>query len=144
MKPGQSVISAEKNIRAVIAHDFSASRMNATKWREMIEVLSDLPLFYRFLWVHVPGVSEWGNVWIPYTGSTYFDTHMGPFRTFAIEWLEIDHITEITRGLLLDPERVDHSAEIESRLKAINVPYEWVEDNIRVIGYVRNSVGTMQ
>ena len=127
----------EKETHAVITRDFSASRMNATKWREMIEALYDLPLYYRFQWVHVPGVSDWMNIWIPYPGSTYFDTGpAGPFKTFAIEWLEIDarHQWGADEGVT----EQDSSAEIERRLQAIQVPYEWVEGNLRIVGYVRN------
>ena len=126
-----------KDVRAVIAREFSASRMNATKWREMAEALSDMCLSYRFEWVHDPGVSEWMDIWIPYPGSTYFDTGLaGPFRTFMIEWLEIDARHQWgEKGAVVEQ---DSSAEIERRLQEINVPYEWVEGNIRIIGYVRN------
>ena len=139
----QRVDAWEKDVRAVITRDFSASRMNATKWREMIEALSDLPLLYRFQWVNVPGVSGWMDIWIPHAGSTYFDTGpAGPFRTFVIEWLEVDpyHQWE-AKGRIAEQ---DHSAEIERRLQEINVPYEWNENNIRIVGYVRNSAGTMR
>lgn len=127
----------EKETSAVIARNFSASRMNATKWRETIEALSDLPLNYRFQWVHVPGVSDWMNIWIPYPHSTYFDTGpAGPFKTFVIERLEIDAIHQWgANGSIMEQ---DSSAEIERRLQEINVPYDWVDGNIRIIGYVRN------
>ena len=58
----QKTRAYEKETHAIIARDFSASRMNATKWREIIEALSDLLLNYRFQWVHVPGASEWMNI----------------------------------------------------------------------------------
>jgi len=46
--------AADKDARAIIARDFSASRMNATKWREVISDLGDLGLRYRLRWVDVP------------------------------------------------------------------------------------------
>ena len=126
-----------KDVRAVIARDFSASRMNATKWREATEALSDLPLNYRFQLIYEPEVSEWMNIWIPYPGSTYFDTGpAGPFRTFMIEWLEID--ARHQWGAKVAVVEQDSSAEIERRLQEINVPYEWVDGYIRIVGYVRN------
>ena len=67
----------------------------------------------------------------------YFDTGpAGPFRTFMIEWLEID--ARHQWGAKVAVVEQDSSAEIERRLQEINVPYERVEGNIRIIGYVRN------
>ena len=77
------------------------------------------------------------NIWIPYSGSTYFDTGpAGPFKTFAIEWLEINASHQLgAQGSIVEQES---SAEIERRLQEINVPYEWLDGNIRIVGYVRN------
>ena len=77
------------------------------------------------------------NIWIPYPGSTYFDTGpAGLFKTFVIEWLEIDpHHQWGAKGAVVEQ---DSSAEIERRLQEINVPYEWVEGSIHIVGYVRN------
>jgi hypothetical protein len=59
----------------------------------------------------------------------------------SVEWLEIWPFEEIGRGMLQEPQRVNHGAEAERRLQEINVPYEWVENNIRIIGHVRNAEG---
>ena len=32
----------------------------------------------------------------------------------------------------------NQAEEIKRRLQEINVPYDWVEDSIRIVGYVRN------
>ena len=53
-----------------------------------------------------------------------------------IEWLEID--ARHQWGAKVAVVEQDSSAEIERRLQEINVPYERVEGNIRIIGYVRN------
>ncbi len=136
----QRMQAADKDAHAIIAHDFSASRMNATKWREVVEAIGEDSNRYRFRWVDVPKVSDWMNAWIPYPHVTYFDTAaVGPFRTFTIEWMEIDPIEEVKNGLLLKPQRINHTAEIEQRLQEINVPYELVDDYIRVVGYIRNT-----
>ena len=134
----QRIAASEKDAHAIIARNFSASRMNATKWREMAEALQEIPWVCRFRWVYAPDVSEWMNAWLPYPGSIYYDTGpAGPFRTFTIEWMEINTRQQWgERGLLVAQ---DQTPEIERRLQEINVPYEWVEGYIRIVGYVRNS-----
>ena len=135
----QRVRANEKDNHAVIARDFSAGRMNATKWREAIDDLGEMGLRYRLRWVDVLSTSVWMGLWIPFSNSTHFDSaEVGPFKTFSIEWLEIDPVVETPRGKLLEPERVNNGPEIERRLKEVNVPYDWVEGYIRITGYVRN------
>ncbi len=132
------MLSAEKEIRAILARDFSASRMNATKWREVIEAIGDLELRYRLQWVDVSDASVWMRLWLPFPNSTYFDSgDVGPFRTFTIEWLEIDPTEKVNKGMLLEPERISHAEEIARRLQEINVPYHWEGSSIRIIGHVR-------
>ena len=137
----QRIRAAYKDAHAVIARDFSASRMNATKWREVVEAIGEDNNRYRFRWVNVSKVSDWMNAWIPFPASTYFDTAaVGPFKTSTIEWMEIDPVEVVPgEGLLLKPQHINHAAEIERRLEEINVPYEWVDGYIRIVGYVRNS-----
>ena len=89
--PYDRIAAADEEHRAIIARDFSASRMNATKWREVAETLQEIPWVCRFRWVYEAHVSEWMNAWLPHPGSTYYDTGpAGPFRTFTIEWMEIN------------------------------------------------------
>jgi len=123
----QKTEAADKDARAIIARDFSASRMNATKWRETVEALADLHPKCRVRWVDVPAVSDWMSLWIPYPGSTYFDTSpVGPFRTFTIEWLKID-VSEQTGADV-----------VEQRLQGIGVPFTREGCHVRLTGYVRN------
>ncbi len=130
--------AADKDAHAIIARGFSASRMNATKWREVVEAIGEDSNRYR--WVDVPEVSDWLNAWVPYLNSTYFDTAaVGPFKTFTIEWMEIDPVEEVKNGLLLKPQRINRAEVIEQRLQEINVPYEWVGRYIRIAGHVRDS-----
>ena len=49
----QKMAAEEKDIRALLRRDFSASRMSATKWREAVETLRDLPLRYTVKFVDV-------------------------------------------------------------------------------------------
>lgn len=135
----QKVIQADdKDTRAIIARDFSASRMNATKWREMIEALTEFGCPQRFRWVYEPDISAWMGAWLPYPGSTYFDTgSAGPFRTFTIEWMEIDPLHQwAEKGRMAEQ---DQTEEIERRLEEVGVPYHREGPYIRIVGYVRNS-----
>ena|GEM_PF-1086949 len=143
MKPTDSELrrqrarASDKDTHAIIARDFSASRMNATKWREAIDDLGDMGLRYRLRWVDVPAISVWMGLWIPFSDSEYFDSaEVGPFSTFSIEWLEVDIYHQC--GAYGSIVKQDSSTEIERRLQAIQVPYEWVDGYIRIVGYVRN------
>lgn len=143
MKPTESHLyrlkdqAADKDAHAIIARDFSASRMNATKWREAIDDLGDMGLRYRLRWVDVPDISLWMGLWIPFPNSTYFDSvAVGPFKTFTIEWLEIDPVhCWAANGDVADR---DQAQEIERRLQDIQVPFHWEGENIRIVGHVRN------
>ena len=128
--------AADKDARAIVAREFSASRMNATKWREAIDDLGDMGLRYRLRWVDVPNVSVWMDLWVPFPGSTHFDSlSVGQFKTFTIEWLEIDPFHRwAAQGSITEQ---DQAEEIGRRLQEINVPYQWEGENIRIIGHVR-------
>ena len=129
--------AADKDAHAIIARDFSASRMNATKWREAIDDLGDMGLRYRLRWVDMPDVSVWMGLWIPFPNSTHFDSaEVGPFKTFTIEWLEIDPFHRwAAKGGIAEQ---NQAQEIERRLQEINVPFHWEGENIRIVGHVRN------
>ncbi len=133
----QKLRAAEKEERAIIARDFSASRMNATKWREVIENLGPLYVPYRLRRVDVANVSVWMSLWVPHPHSAYFDSGtVGPFTTVSIEWLEIDpgH-RRGDQGTLIEDDQTD---VIERKLQEIGVAYTWEQAYIRIIGHVRN------
>jgi len=133
-------VTEEKEVRAITARDLSASRMNATKWREAIDDLGDMGPRYRLRWVDMPDVSVWMGLWIPFPNSTYFDSAaVGPFKTSTIEWLEIApfHCRAANGGVA----EQNQAEEIERRLQEINVPYHWEGQNIRIVGHVRNAEG---
>lgn len=126
----------EKQIRAVLQRDFSASRMNATKWREAVETLSKLPLQYRIKFVDVDHPLDGG---VLVATKKHFDSRWGPVLILSVEWLEIDALERISDGLLLKPKQIDHTQEVQQRLNAIGVPYTQAGALIRIIGHVRNS-----
>jgi len=133
----QKTQSADKDAHAIIARDFSASRMNATKWRTTIKSLADLGLHYRLRWVDVPDVSVWMHLWIPYPNSTYFDSGpVGPFKTFTIEWLEVDSYHQWGSSGCIHEQ--DQTTEVERRLQEKNIPYHWEDQYLRIVGHVRN------
>ena len=134
----QRIEAFEKDAKAIIARDFSASRMNATKWREVIEALTEFECPHRFRWVYEPDISGWMSAWLPYPGSTYFDTGpAGPFKTFMIEWMEIDPLHQwAEKGSLSEKNQTE---AIERRLEETGVPGQREGPYIRIVGYVRNS-----
>ena len=128
----------EKEVRAILTRDFSASRMSNTRWKQTLWSLENIPGKRRVKFVNV-GEPLVG--WLRPATDTYFDSWWGPVLILSVEWLEIWPFEEIGRGMLQEPQRVNHGAEAERRLQEINVPYEWVENNIRIIGHVRNAEG---
>ncbi len=126
----------EKEVRAIIARDFSARRMSSTRWQEAIDSLQDVP--YDKGRVKFVDVGEPLDGFLTPATETYFDSNWGPVLILSVEWLEIDPVQEVSQGLLLKPQRIDHSGEIKRRLQVINVPYEWVDGYIRIVGYVRD------
>lgn len=131
----QKVQSAEKDMRAILARGFSASRMNTTKWAEVAE--SRLPGASRIKFVDVAEPLKWGSFY--HVTHDWFDGPFGPFTSLSIEWLEINPVQKVGRGLLLDPQVVNHAEEVERQLQAISVPYHWEGDWIRIIGHVRKA-----
>lgn len=125
----------EKDTRASIARDFSASRMNTTKWAEAAECLLDLPVHCRVKFVDVPDqVLDINGM--QHVTQDYFDSSLNIFTSISIEWLEVNPI-EKTWDFFRNPIAVDHSQEIEKRLTALSVPYHWENGFIRIVGHVR-------
>lgn len=117
----QRIDAAEKDMRAILARDFSASRMNTTKWREVAERLNDLSVCRRIKFVDVAEPFDRGRFY--HVTYDWFDGWYDPFKSLSIEWLEINLVEEIHRGLLLDSQVINHAEEVERRLRAISVPY---------------------
>ena len=129
----------EKNTRAIIARDFSASRMNSTKWAEVIECLSELNLRYQIKFVDVPDkVFEVRNLW--HVTGDWFDGLLSPFKAISIEWLDINPMEEEDRGILQKPKLINRAEEAEKWLASKSIPYHWENSAIRIIGHIRNSV----
>lgn len=126
--------SAEKLEKAIVADHYSASRMNDTKWAELLNSLRDLHLLYRIQFVDVDVNTRWTGLWSPAHG--YFETgDCGPFRALSVEWLEIDPIRQFgTFGRIDD---CDHRQDVADRLRALGIPFESVDGIYRVIGHLR-------
>ena len=131
----QRIQAQEKDTRAILARDFSASRMNTTKWKEVAACFADLSVQCRLKFVDVDKEFERGRFW--YITGDWLDGSLGPFTANSIEWFEIDPVEEIRDGLLLKPRRIDHTAEVETQLQSASIPYHWENGLIRIIGHVR-------
>ncbi|MBK6907469.1 MAG: hypothetical protein IPH08_10440 [Rhodocyclaceae bacterium] len=128
----------EERARRIIARDFSARLLNNTKWDRLLDSLREVTIShsYRIKFVDVTEVLE-GSL-RPAT-EKYFDSLWGPVPKLAVEWFEIDPVQIKPRGALLKPETIDHSVEIEGRLKELNVEYQRQGAAIRVVALVRSS-----
>ncbi len=133
---GVKIRSAEKLERAMVAERYSASRMNDTKWAELVEALIDLHLLYRIQFVDVDAITRWTSLWAPARG--YFETgQFVPFKMVSVEFLEIDPRHQF--GACGQVKDCDHAATVETRLAALGIPFEVVDGGYRVIGHVRRS-----
>ncbi len=116
----QKTQAHEKDTRAIIARDFSASRMNTTKWAEVGQCLWDLPVRCRVKFVDVPD-KILDLVGLRHVTQDWFDGSLSVFTSISIEWLDINPM-EKTHDFYHNPKEVDHSEEIENRLSAVSVP----------------------
>ncbi len=130
-------LAEEKEVRAIIARDFSASRMSNTRWRQALWSLEGIPGERRVKFVDVE--EPLAGFLRPAT-APYFDGWWGPVLILSVEWFEIEPIERVSRGMLQEPKCINHGPDVERRLQEINVPYQRVEDSIRIIGHVRNAV----
>jgi len=128
-----NIRSAKKIQRVIIARDYSANRMNNTKWMELIQALEDLPLRFRIKFVDDDKVTEWE--WLRSFRSGYFETgSCGPFKPFLMEWLEVDPFKMF--GEFGRVEDCDKRVEIGNRLNSFDIPFDIVNDLFRITGYV--------
>ena len=122
-------------LRQIIERECDGSRMNDTKWMEMLDVLRDLWLWRRVKRLDSTKVSDWtrhiqggfsSHLPIP-----YIEGPSSPDIVLAVEWMEIDPIGAA--------DKVDYRQEIEKRLESVNVPYTWEGSAIRVTGHIRKN-----
>lgn len=133
-----------QKLRTVIKRECDGSRMNDTKWLKLFDALRDLPLQYRVKFVDMDGVTPWSRVIVVAVGDSsqapvpYIEGQgYSPELVLALEWLEINPVQRLTRGLLLPDEAVDHTPEVERRLQAAHVSCTQEGSFLRVTGHVR-------
>lgn len=131
----QSLAQQEREIRAILARDFSARLLNNTKWRELMASLDELPLSYRIKFVDVPAPLEG---WLSHQTDKFYDSPWGPVPILCVEWLEILNEQKIVRGQLLATETISHACEIQHRLRALKIPYQILPGCFRITAYLRD------
>ena len=125
----------KQRLRQIIEQECDGSRMNNTKWMQMLDALRDLWLWRRVKWLDDPKVSQWDRHmqggFASYLPTPFIENPSSPTIVLAIEWMEIDPMGA--------SDKVDYSGEIEKRLQLVKVPYTWEGSVIRVTGHVRKS-----
>ena len=136
----QRIEAQQKEIHAIIERDFSASRMNTTKWREVSECLAGFSVWCRIKFVHVADKDfELDGFW--HVTRDWFDSgSLGPFTSISVEWLDINPLEQVKLNLLLTPTGINYAGEIEQRLQSFSVPYHCEQSRIRIVGHVRKGV----
>ena len=134
------VQTEEKEVRTIIARDFSASLINNTKWRELANTVAGIPLAYRVKWVDVAEPRMLGS--FRTATDRYFDSSdFGPFLTLSIEWLDIGGKARPAHDSRWQAETDDWMAAVAERLRGIQVPFQQEGDFLRVTGHVRKHAG---
>lgn len=108
-----------KGVKAILVRDFTASLMNSTKWRELLERLDELCISY---WVKFVDVSAPLSGHLQYRTERFYDSNWGPLPILAVEWIEIRPVKKAVVVLV----------------EQLNVPFECTEDAVRITAHLRN------
>jgi hypothetical protein len=127
-------LEAEKiKLRSVIKSRNLGGLANDTKWKELVTACCEADWSPHYRCKCIDSDSIW---------SLYADWYAIPFPLSAIEWLDIYYFEHSRLGELMPIEAIDHSAEVESILKAIGFDYEKGTKAFRIFGYApRNQKG---
>ncbi|MCR5327898.1 MAG: hypothetical protein K6E12_03445 [Saccharofermentans sp.] len=124
-----------ERIRDEIELRHLTSCMNNTKWREMLDDISEIPdltISYKSLFDETEPESSW---------KISEDEHLRYMKLSEIEWFKINDVTRrcSRKGLLLDPEISEEKIKdkIEGILQKHSIYYEYEEDTgvFTVFGY---------
>ena len=128
--------TGKEKIKAIVEQRRLGSFMNNTKWKELVDAISneveDIPIQYKTLFE-----DEEPNVFWTLNG----DEHVLYMDMAAIEWFKIgSEIRKVEhRGRLIDDviSVTDKKQEVENILSRFNIPYEYDETDkcFTVFGY---------
>ena len=114
-----SLMQEEREVRGILKRDFSASLLNNTKWRELLEPLESWGMSYEIKFVDVAAPMR-GS--LSHRTERFYDSMWGPVPILSVEWIELHH----------------PGPEVQALIKELNVPYEMTGGAIRVIAHLRN------
>jgi hypothetical protein len=123
-------------LQKLIQQKCSASILNDTKWKKVVEMLKDFSLSFRIKRLTVSDVSEWNTGFCSVPGNYIEVASIGPILALEIEYLEVDTIERKHKGKLVAPEIISHTEEIEKLLSAFKVSYVKDAAIIRIQGHV--------
>ncbi|GHA76804.1 DUF6678 family protein [Cognatilysobacter bugurensis] len=114
-----SLMQEEREVRAVLKREFSASLLNNTKWRELLQPLEAWGVTYDIKFVDV-GAPVRGS--LSHRTDRFYDSRWGPVPILSVEWIQLH-----------DPEpKVQHLVE------ALKLPYVATGGAWRVVAHLRN------
>ena len=121
-----------KRLRRRVECERLTSVMNDTKWRRLLELLQDFyPCSLRR--------KDVGEEAPPLDHSDTDIYHaLGGWE--HIEWVDLDPVSSVFRGALVEPEIVDRSGDLRAALKAASIPFSIENGKIRVWGYLAPGV----
>lgn len=131
-QPNTGSDEEKEKIRHTIARLGLTGVANDVKWGRLIDVMRTRDGWrpsYRVNCVGSDYISDWDVEWW---------YHL-PFPMMSIRWLDIGCWQEVSRGLLLDPEIIDHSDWILPLLDEAGFCHDVVGEIVRVHGYLPKS-----
>lgn len=130
-QPSTGTREAKERIRRVVSERGLVGAANDTKWGYLLDTMrrrEEWRPSYRYKCVDGP-VSPWGAEW-------WYNL---PLPMMSVEWFDVCYIQETSRGMLRDPEVINHSDWITKILQDAGFCYDTACDIIRIHGYLPKS-----
>ncbi len=128
-------LDLKSNIIKLIDSNGLFGVMNNTKWNNLLAALSDIDELLSYRVTYIDG-STWPESDSSYQYTSELAQIWGNFR--AIHFIDIDARISHSRGVLLEPEVLDHRDKVIAICKEQNAKISLTECGVRVWGYFQH------
>ncbi len=128
-------LDLKSNIIKLIDSNRLFGVMNNTKWNNLLAALSDIDELLSYRVTYVDGAT-WPESDSSYQYTSELAQIWGNFR--AIHFIDIDARISHSRGVLLEPEVLDHRDKVIAICKEQNAKISLTECGVRIWGYFQH------
>ncbi|EGQ7779456.1 TPA: DUF6678 family protein [Vibrio parahaemolyticus] len=128
-------LDLKSNIIKLIDNNGLFGVMNNTKWNNLLAALSDIDELLSYRVTYIDG-STWPESDTSYQYTSELAQIWGNFR--AIHFIDIDARISHSRGVLLEPEVLDHRDKVIAICKEQNAKISLTECGVRIWGYFQH------